>query len=166
MISLRTMYKKIINCAAGIIIILLLFSIFSCKTNGLALENVEIEFTIQDGSPLAGRKIEISRTDDPLYDDIIMNTTITEGLNRLEYSGSADYREAGYNESTNASTLRFVVTIYDDSAVVFLEEMPIVITKESSKNSTFTFNEKKEVDINNESVVFNISLSYRFGAWY
>jgi hypothetical protein len=155
-----------INSAAGVIITLLLFPIFSCRTNGLALEKVEIEFTIQDGSPLAGRKIEISRANDPLYDDIILHRTITEGLNRLEYSGSADYPKAGYNESTNTSILRFVVTIYDDTEVIFSEEIPIVIQRETRKNSSVTLHEKKEVDISNESVVLNISLTYRFGAWY
>ena len=83
-----------------LIIVFLLVFVSSCSVNGLAVEEIDIEFTIPNGNhPLIGKAIKISRTSDPLYNDITMNGTIEEGLNTLEYSGSADSPIAGYSES-------------------------------------------------------------------
>lgn len=149
-----------------LIIVFLLVFVSSCSVNGLAVEEIDIEFTIPIGSPLIDKAIKISRTSDPLYNDITMNGTIKEGLNTLEYSGSADSPIAGYSESTNSTILLFTLEIYDDTSEVISKDLSITIQRTSDKNSSFEFNDTKELKVNNELVNFDISISYRYGAWY
>lgn len=149
-----------------LIIVFLLVFVSSCSVNGLAVEEIDIEFTIPSGSSLIGKAIKISRTSDPLYNDITMNGTIKEGLNTLEYSGSADSPIAGYSESTNSTILLFTLEIYDDTSEVISKDLSITIQRTSDKNSSFEYNDTKELEVNNELVNFDISISYRYGAWY
>lgn len=149
-----------------LIIVFLLVFVSSCSVNGLAVEEIDIEFTIPRDSSLIGKAIKISRTSDPLYNDITMNGTIKEGLNTLEYSGSADSPIAGYSESTNSTILLFTLEIYDDPSEVISKDLSITIQRTSDKNSSFEFNDTKELKVNNELVNFDISISYRYGAWY
>ncbi len=149
-----------------LIIVFLLVFVSSCSVNGLAVEEIDIEFTIPTDSSLIRKAIKISRTSDPLYNDITMNGTIKEGLNTLEYSGSADSPIAGYSESTNSTILLFTLEIYDDPSEVISKDLSITIQRTSDKNSSFKYNDTKELEVNNELVNFDISISYRYGAWY
>ena len=149
-----------------LIIVFLLVFVSSCSVNGLAVEEIDIEFTIPSDSLLIDKAIKISRTSDPLYNDITMNGTIKEELNTLEYSGSADSPIAGYSESTNSTILLFTLEIYDVTSEVISKDLSITIQRTSDKNSSFEYNDTKELEVNNELVNFDISISYRYGAWY